>query len=79
MPEPYWSLPRVQPEGGQAPHLMVWSHIFTVQSELQDMKMCSSLGMCAAPASGLPGPPLHPRKTLGLRLLVTHGRKLCRQ
>ena len=40
---------------------------------------CSSLGMCAAPASSLPGPPLHPRKTRGLCLLVTHGRKLCRQ
>ena len=41
--------------------------------------LCSSLGMCTAPASGLPGPPFHPRKTRGLRLLVTHGRKLCRQ
>lgn len=32
---------RVGPEGGQSqghPHLMVWSQIFTVQSELQDMK-----------------------------------------
>lgn len=33
---------RVGPEGGQsqgqAPHLMVWSQIFTVQSELHDMK-----------------------------------------
>lgn len=34
--------PRVEPEEGQgqgqAPHLTVWSQIFTVQSELQDMK-----------------------------------------
>lgn len=34
--------PRVGPEEGQdqgqAPHLTVWSQIFTVQSELQDMK-----------------------------------------
>lgn len=26
------------PEGGRAPHLTVWSQIFTVQSELQEMK-----------------------------------------
>lgn len=30
--------PRIGPEGRYAPHLMVWSQIFTVQSELQDMK-----------------------------------------
>lgn len=38
MPEPRRPKPRVAPGGGQAPHLMVWSQIFTVQSELQDMK-----------------------------------------
>ena len=41
MPEPTGH-PRVGPEGvqgqGRAPHLIVWSQIFTVQSELQDMK-----------------------------------------
>lgn len=31
-PSPGWA------EGGHAPYLMVWSQIFTVQSELQDMK-----------------------------------------
>ena len=38
VPEPRRPQPRVAPGGGQAPHLMVWSQIFTVQSELQDMK-----------------------------------------
>lgn len=36
--EPRWPQPTVRPEGGHVSHLMVWSQIFTVQSELQDMK-----------------------------------------